>query len=98
MLMSPEQARAEQQRQTGELTQAINDLLRSHAEREIYPMLGAVTSALAHNLGETIGQVDAGNRRKALRDAATKVQRRAERNAVKRGDVQTVHLGPRGLP
>ena len=76
-----DQMRAEQQRQTDELTAAIRELLRDHAAKEPWPMLGAAVSALAENLGETIGQVDQGPLRKSLRDQAMKTVRRAERGA-----------------
>ena len=92
MHLSSDQARDEQQRQTDMLTQAIRDLLREHASNEKYPMLGAAVSALAHNLGETIGQVDSGPNRKALRDASEKVRRKAERDAAKFGNIRTVQM------
>jgi hypothetical protein len=82
--------RAEQQRQTDELTAAIRDLLRDHAAKEAWPMLGAAASALAENLGETIGQVDKGPLRKSLRDGAMKAARRAERNAKPFGKIKPV--------
>lgn len=90
MELSSDQMRSEQQRQTDELTAAIRDLLRNHAANESHPMLGAAAAALAYNLGETIGQVDGGPHRKALRDAAEKTRRKAERDAVKFGNVRTV--------
>lgn len=89
---SADQMRAEQQRQTDELTVAVRDMLRNHAEKEPWPMLGAAASALAQNLGETIGQVEAGPTRKALRDASEKVRRKAELQARKFVSVRTVAL------
>jgi len=87
-----DQMREEQQRQTDDLTTAIRALLREHAEREPFPMLGAAVSALAQNLGESIGQIERGPARKSLRNAAEKIRARAERQAPKLGHVHTVEV------
>ena len=87
-----DQMRAEQQRQTDDLTASIRELLRNHAASEEWPMLGAAVSALAQNLGETIGQIETGPLRKTFRDEAGKIQKHAERTTVKLGVVRVISL------
>ena len=85
-----DQMREVQQRQTDELTAIIREVLRAHAAKEPWPMLGAATSALAQNLGETIAQVDPGPVRKSLRDDSLKLVRTAERRSEQFSKVKTV--------
>jgi hypothetical protein len=87
-----DQLREHQQRQTDELTVAIRNLLRDHAAKETYPMMGAAVGALAQNLGESIAQVPQGKARKSLRDQSVKLVRHAERTSPQFSKVKTVEV------
>ena len=96
MKLTSDQKIEEFHRQERNLTNEIRELLTQHSIREEYPMLNAVLSGLAQNIGEQISQIPAGDLRESFRLMAARVMAEAEFatpifREVKTAQVHKVH-------
>lgn len=71
--MNTVEFKAEQQRQTNLLTQEVSKLIADFGARQKVPMLGAVVSSLAFNLGQAIGTPTDQAARDSLADGAARL-------------------------
>lgn len=87
-----DQMREEQQSQADKLGVRIARIIEEHGAEVAHPMLGAVISALASNLGHAIGMVGDARARKSCREEAAKLIRAAERAQQRQSSGHSVEI------